>query len=458
MRIGNATCTCSSTCNFVIERVLLKMISALVLIDTAGDIILLKQYRKDFSMSALENYRISLISTNEIANSPPINFIDGTSFLHTLSNDIYYVACVKENADTARVFELLLKIPNILMRTLSLSTLNDRTVRDYIPDIIEIFEEMLDFGYPQQTEPDALAVLTFHTRPETFQTLAAVSLSTSTVPWRPLNIQHKEQNVYVDVVEKVSLLKTADGSVLNKCINGTTTMNASLNDMPECTIIFNTKAVVADKLTEHSTKQSDSIVFDNITFHQCVRLTKFASNKEISFIPPDGPFELMRYSKSEFVQAPFDVKPSVKELGSNMLKITIHVYATYDKSLKATNFRLVIPLPQNTASVQCQPAEKSEARYDELQNAVIWNVFEFGGDTNSNITITTQYLSATYKTSAATKLNQPIHAEFQIPRLSASGFSLNIFRINPDTKHNLYIRYATEAGRFQIMMPSPAEI
>ena len=43
----------------------------------------------------------------------------------------------------------------------------------------------------------------------------------------------------------------------------------------------------------------------------------------------------MRYSKSEFVQTPFEIKPSVKELGSNMLKIHIHVYATYDKSLKA---------------------------------------------------------------------------------------------------------------------------
>ena len=434
------------------------MISAIVLIDTAGEIILMKQYRKDFGMSALENYRISLISTNEI--SSPINYMDGTCFLHIFSNDVYYVACVKDNADAARIFEVLHQMPTILMKTLNLTQINERIVKDYIPDIMEILEEMIDYGYPQQTEAEALRVLTFHARPETFQNLSSVtSLSTSAVPWRPLNIQHKEQNVYVDVVEKVSLFITADGSVLNKCINGTTTINSALNGMPECTVVFNTKAVVADRIAEQATLSAsspDCIIFDDIVFHQCVRLNKFASNKEISFIPPDGQFELMKYTKSESVQAPFEITPIVSEMGSNKLRIIIKVHATFDKSLKALNFRLVIPLPQNTANVQCSCAEKSEAVYDEIKNAVIWKVFDFAGSTSSSIEIITQYLSATYKTSSATKLNQPIHAEFQIPRLSASGFSLNSFRAT-DKNPDLYIRYATEAGKFQIMMPSPSE-
>lgn len=38
-----------------------------------------------------------------------------------------------------------------------------------------------------------------------------------------------------------------------------------------------------------------SIAIDDCTFHQCVRLSKFDSERSISFIPPDGEFELMRY-------------------------------------------------------------------------------------------------------------------------------------------------------------------
>lgn len=431
------------------------MIGAIVLIDTSGEIIALKQYRKDFSMSALENYRISVISANDF--SSPINLIDGTTFFHVNINDIFYVACVKQDADAARIFELLYKIPPIIEKTLNIPAINEKNARDYIIDIIEILDEMIDYGYPQQTEPETLKILTCHVRPELIEKLkTGVSIPTGSVPWRRVNEEHKEQNVYVDVVERVSLFITTDGSVLNKCINGLTSMNSSLNGMPECTIIFNTKAIVADRIAEQSIAPG-SMCFDDITFHQCVKLSKFLSNKEISFIPPDGRFELMRYSKSEGVQAPFDISPSVQELGLNKLEIMIRVHATYDQSLKASRFRLVIPLPQNTANVEFQPAEKSEAMFDELKNAVVWKVDEFAGGTNSEIKIIAEYLSATYKTSSATKLNQPIHAEFQIPRLSASGFTLNNFRVNTESSPNLYIRYATEAGKFQIMMPSPCE-
>ncbi len=37
-----------------------------------------------------------------------------------------------------------------------------------------------------------------------------------------------------------------------------------------------------------------SIAIDDCTFHQCVRLSKFDSERSISFIPPDGDYELMR--------------------------------------------------------------------------------------------------------------------------------------------------------------------
>lgn len=43
-----------------------------------------------------------------------------------------------------------------------------------------------------------------------------------------------------------------------------------------------------------STSGKQSIAIDDCTFHQCVRLSKFDSERSISFIPPDGEYELMR--------------------------------------------------------------------------------------------------------------------------------------------------------------------
>ena len=38
-----------------------------------------------------------------------------------------------------------------------------------------------------------------------------------------------------------------------------------------------------------------SVELDDCQFHQCVRLGKFDTDRSISFIPPDGEFELMRF-------------------------------------------------------------------------------------------------------------------------------------------------------------------
>lgn len=41
-----------------------------------------------------------------------------------------------------------------------------------------------------------------------------------------------------------------------------------------------------------STKNK-SVDLEDIKFHQCVRLTRFENDRTISFIPPDGNFDLM---------------------------------------------------------------------------------------------------------------------------------------------------------------------
>lgn len=48
-------------------------------------------------------------------------------------------------------------------------------------------------------------------------------------------------------------------------------------------------------------RQAPGIGLDDCTFHRCVRLGKFDSDRVISFIPPDGEFDLMKYVLSSVV-------------------------------------------------------------------------------------------------------------------------------------------------------------
>lgn len=50
--------------------------------------------------------------------------------------------------------------------------------------------------------------------------------------------------------------------------------------------------------------KSKSVELEDVKFHQCVRLSRFENDRTISFIPPDGEFELMSYRLNTHVSAP----------------------------------------------------------------------------------------------------------------------------------------------------------
>lgn len=46
-----------------------------------------------------------------------------------------------------------------------------------------------------------------------------------------------------------------------------------------------------------------TVMMEDVKFHQCVRLSRFESDRTISFIPPDGESELMSYRINTHVRS-----------------------------------------------------------------------------------------------------------------------------------------------------------
>ena len=86
-------------------------------------------------------------------------------------------------------------------------------------------------------------------------------------------------------------------------------------------------------------------------FHQCVNLPKFDKERSLTFIPPDGAFELMSYRITQNVNLPFKIMPVYTEVGKNKLEIRVKMKGIYDKNLNANNVVVKIPSPKQTASV-----------------------------------------------------------------------------------------------------------
>lgn len=86
-------------------------------------------------------------------------------------------------------------------------------------------------------------------------------------------------------------------------VAGKVVMKSYLSGMPECKFGINDKIVMDAKGkgtlggssdTEANRSGKPVVVIDDCQFHQCVKLSKFETEHSISFIPPDGEFELMR--------------------------------------------------------------------------------------------------------------------------------------------------------------------
>lgn len=63
---------------------------------------------------------------------------------------------------------------------------------------------------------------------------------------------------------------------------------------------------------------------DDCTFHRCVKLSKFDTERTITFIPPDGEFELMKYRVTAPAQ-PFRLLPTITEESRTKLLVNLKV-------------------------------------------------------------------------------------------------------------------------------------
>ncbi|RKP23742.1 Mu homology domain-containing protein, partial [Syncephalis pseudoplumigaleata] len=100
--------------------------------------------------------------------------------------------------------------------------------------------------------------------------------------------------------------------------------------------------------------------------------------RTISFIPPDGEFDLMHYRTTENVNLPFRVQPVVTEASRSRIEYQIQVKANFSNKLYASNVTIRIPTPLNTASATIR-VSVGRAKYVPAENCIVWKVQRFQG-------------------------------------------------------------------------------
>lgn len=71
--------------------------------------------------------------------------------------------------------------------------------------------------------------------------------------------------------------------------------------------------------------KSKAVEMEDVKFHQCVRLSRFENDRTISFIPPDGEFELMSYRLMTVVKPLIWIESVIEKFSHSRIEYMIKV-------------------------------------------------------------------------------------------------------------------------------------
>ena len=331
--------------------------------------------------------------------------------------------------------------------------------------------EILDFGYPQNTETDTLkmyittegvkSALANHPTDSSRITMQA----TGALSWRRSDVKYRKNEAFVDVIEDVNLLMSATGTVLRADVNGQIVMRAYLSGTPECKfglndrLLFDTDgasagpssgggAVSNNRATRATRAAAGSVTLEDCQFHQCVKLGRFDADRIISFVPPDGEFELMRYRATVNVNLPFKVHPIVREIGTTKVEYSVAIKANYSPKLFATNVVVRIPTPLNTAKTT-ERTSQGRAKYEPEHNNIVWKIARFSGGSEYVLTAEATLTSMTHQKAWS---RPPLSLSFSLLMFTSSGLLVRYLKVFEKSNYSSvkWVRYMTRAGSYEI--------
>jgi len=168
--------------------------------------------------------------------------------------------------------------------------------------------------------------------------------NTPAIPWRRANVRHTSNEMYVDIVESLSVIMAPSGRPLAALANGTIALTSKISGVPD--LLLN--------LSTPSGRQNIESVMELPVFHPCVRLARWRESPgELSFIPPDGRFVLAGY---EVNLLPF-TDGKIRSLNTSALKLPVNIEVKTGLGATGSDFEIRI----NIIKVSGQASSSSAA-------------------------------------------------------------------------------------------------
>jgi len=451
--------------------------SAVFITDLSGKSIIARNYRGDVPLTkALERFSKYLTEVDDEQKKPVFHVDDsgdtllgedvgctgpgGETYIYVQHNNLYLAAVTRKNSNVALILTFLYRLAGVFKDYFG--NIEEESIRDNFVIIYELLDETMDHGLPQSL--DSTILRSFITQEgnrmkEDDKSKPPVAL-TNAVSWRAEGIKHKKNEIFLDVVEKLNLLVAANGTVLHSEINGAVKMKSFLSGMPELKLGLNDKLMFEATGRNNQARTGKAVELEDIKFHQCVRLARFENDRTISFIPPDGEFDLMTYRLNTHVKPLIWVEAVVEPHKGSRIEYMIKTRSQFKSRSVANNVEIIIPVPPDVDS----PSFKSSVgsvTYLPDKDSVVWTIKQFHGGREYLMrahfglpSISAADVDADPKKKGENAWKAPIRVKFEIPYFTVSGIQVRYLKIIEKSGYAAlpWVRYITANGDYQLRM------
>ena len=190
------------------------MIQSLFILNIKGDIVLEKHWRAATSRSVVDFFWEKVKACSDFRDVHPVITAPKHYLIHIYKDSLFYLATVTAEVAPLSVIELLHSVSNIFVEYFSKAT--ESSLKQNFATIYQLLDEILDYGYPYITEPNALTSLI--APPTLAQKMVSAVTGQSGVsqkigggmltnmPWRKGGIKYTNNEIYFDIIEEVNTI------------------------------------------------------------------------------------------------------------------------------------------------------------------------------------------------------------------------------------------------------------
>ncbi|KAM7471276.1 hypothetical protein LguiA_009459 [Lonicera macranthoides] len=422
--------------------------SALFILDIKGRILISRDYRGEVSAVQAERFFSKILEKEgDVESQGPVRYDSGVTYMFIQHNNVYLMTASRHNCNAASLLIFLHRVVDVCKQYFE--ELEEESLRDNFVVVYELLDEMMDFGYPQYTEANILSEFIKVDAYRLEVTQRPPMALTNAVSWRSEGIFYKKNEVFLDVVESANMLVNSNGQIIRSDIVGALKMRTYLSGMPECKLGLNDRILLE---AQGGSTKGKAIDLEDIKFHQCVRLARFENDRTISFIPPDGSFDLMTYRLSSQVKPLIWVEAQIERYARSRVEMLVKARSQFRERSSAMNVEIELPVPSDATNPNVRTSMGS-AKYAPEKDALLWKIKSFPGNKEYMLSAEFRLPSITCEETAPDR-KAPIRVQFEIPYFTVSGIQVRYLKIIEKSGYQAlpWVRYITMAGEYELRL------